>query len=256
MFAFTPIAFMIMRGVVQGISPSMEEAAQTLRASRCNLPTVTLPLMKPGLANAFLVGFIESMADFGNPVVVGGQYSVLSTDIFFAIVGAQYDQGRAASLALILTRSRWRSSSSSAGAAQPAVHHGLGQGRCRPGHAAARHGAPLVPRLALPWLGFTVVVYLFAFAGGFVQTWGATTPTLAHFITAFDLQWGSVRLVVGRHRLELAVHHGEALAIVGAALRRHRPADQPGCWRAQFAGQRAFEFGALLAFAIPAPCWA
>jgi hypothetical protein len=104
MFAFTPIAFMIMRGVVQGISPSMEEAAQTLRASRLRtFTTVTLPLMKPGLANAFLVGFIESIADFGNPIVVGGQYAVLSTDIFFAIVGAQYDQGRAASLALILT---------------------------------------------------------------------------------------------------------------------------------------------------------
>ena len=56
------------------------------------------PAAKPGLANAFLVGFIESIADFGNPVVVGGQYAVLSTDIFFAIVGAQYDQGRAATL--------------------------------------------------------------------------------------------------------------------------------------------------------------
>ena len=55
--------------------------------------------MKPGLANAFLVGFIESIADFGNPIIVGGQYAVLSTDIFFAIVGAQYDQGR---------RRRWR----------------------------------------------------------------------------------------------------------------------------------------------------
>ena len=104
MFAFTPIAFMIMRGVVQGIAPSLEEAAQTLRASRWQtFRTVTLPLMKPGLANAFLVGFIESIADFGNPIVVGGQYAVLSTDIFFAIVGAQYDQGKAASLALILT---------------------------------------------------------------------------------------------------------------------------------------------------------
>jgi iron(III) transport system permease protein len=36
------------------------------------------------------------MADFGNPIVVGGQFSVLSTEIFFAIVGAQYDQGRRA----------------------------------------------------------------------------------------------------------------------------------------------------------------
>ena len=76
-----------------------------LRASRLRtFTTVTLPLLKPGLANAFLVGFIESMADFGNPIVVGGQFSVLSTEIFFAIVGAQYDQGRAASLAWLLSR--------------------------------------------------------------------------------------------------------------------------------------------------------
>ena len=102
LFAFTPIAFMIMRGVVQGVAPSLEEAAQTLRADRRKtFFTITLPLLKPGLANAFLVGFIESIADFGNPIVVGGQFAVLSTDIFFAIVGAQYDQGRAASLAWI-----------------------------------------------------------------------------------------------------------------------------------------------------------
>src|SRR6185369_6631928 len=103
LLAFTPVAFMIMRGVVQGVSPSLEEAAQTLRAGRSEtFRTVTLPLIKPGLANAFLVGFIESMADFGNPIVVGGSYAVLSTDIFFAIVGAQFDQGRAAALALLL----------------------------------------------------------------------------------------------------------------------------------------------------------
>ena len=66
--AFTPIAFLVLIGVVEGVSPSMEEAAQTLRASRWQtFVTVTLPLMRPGLANAFLIGFIESMADFGNP---------------------------------------------------------------------------------------------------------------------------------------------------------------------------------------------
>jgi iron(III) transport system permease protein len=103
MFAFTPIAFMIMRGVVQGVSPTLEEAAQMLRAdARRTFWSVTLPLLKPGLANAFLVGFIESIADFGNPIVVGGQFSVLSTEVFFAIVGAQFDQGRAASLAWVL----------------------------------------------------------------------------------------------------------------------------------------------------------
>ena len=52
--------------------------------------------MRPGLANAFLITFIESIADFGNPIILGGNYGVLSTEIFFSVVGAQLDQGRAA----------------------------------------------------------------------------------------------------------------------------------------------------------------
>mgnify|MGYP002147939710 CR=1 FL=1 len=198
LFAFTPVAFMIMRGVVQGVAPSLEEAAQTLRASRAaTFRSITLPLLKPGLANAFLVGFIESMADFGNPVVVGGQFTVLSTDIFFAIVGAQFDQGRAASLALVLTGF--------------ALLVFLAQQRLLRGarfttvSGKGDSGVPMplpdgVRRLclgvALPWLGFTLLVYLFAFIGGFVKTWGRDyTPSLVHLRTAFDLQWGEHGLV-------------------------------------------------------------
>ena len=103
LLAFTPIAFLVLIGVVQGISPTLEEASQTLRAkSWTTFWTVTLPLMRPGLANAFLLGFVESLADFGNPLVLGGNYEVLSTKIFFAVVGAQQDQGRAAVLSIIL----------------------------------------------------------------------------------------------------------------------------------------------------------
>jgi iron(III) transport system permease protein len=254
MFAFTPIAFMILRGVVQGISPSVEEAAQTLRASRWKtFTTVTLPLMKPGLTNAFLVGFIESMADFGNPVVVGGQYAVLSTDIFFAIVGAQFDPGRAASLALLLT-----------GFAlvvffvQQRVLGRVGYTTVT-GKGDAGLAMPLpdgVRRLCLwvagPWLAFTVVVYLFAFIGGFVQTWGRDyTPTLAHLRTAFDLQWGEHGLVWAGTAwnslfttVRLAAIAAPLCATLGLLI----------AWllaRTQFVGRRAFEFGALLAFAIP-----
>jgi iron(III) transport system permease protein len=254
MFAFTPIAFMIMRGVVQGISPSLEEAAQTLRASRAaTFRSVTLPLMKPGLANAFLVGFIESMADFGNPIVVGGQYSVLSTEIFFAIVGAQFDQGRAAALALLLTAfaltvffAQQRllghvayttvSGKGDAGVPMPLPH-----GVKRLCHA-----------IAAPWLAFTVVIYLFAFVGGFVRTWGRDyTPTLQHLITAFDLQWGTHGLVWAGTAwnslfttIKLAAIAAPVTAALGLLI----------AWllaRTQFAGQRVFEFGALLAFAIP-----
>lgn len=254
LFAFTPIAFMIMRGVVQGIAPSLEEAALTLRADRWRtFRTVTLPLMKPGLANAFLVGFIESIADFGNPVVVGGQFSVLSTDIFFAIVGAQYDQGRAASLAWVLTLFAL---------AVFALQRGL-LGRQNyttvSGKGDAGIAMPLpdgvrraVYAVAFPWLLFTVVVYLFAFAGGFVQTWGRDyTPTLAHFRTAFSLEWGEFGLVwagTAWNSLITTVKLAGISAPITAAL------GLLIAWllaRNEFKGQGAFEFAALLAFAIP-----
>ena len=254
MFAFTPIAFMIMRGVVQGVAPSMEEAAQTLRADRRRtFMTVTLPLLKPGLANAFLVGFIESIADFGNPVVVGGQFSVLSTEIFFAIVGAQYDQGRAASLAWILTVFAL---------AVFALQRGLpGKQNYTTVSGKGDSGLPmplpdgvrkLIHAVALPWMAFTVVVYLFAFAGGFVQTWGRDyTFTLNHFKTAFALEWGQFGLVWAGTAwnslfttVKLAGASAPITAAVGLLI----------AWllaRTEFRGQGAFEFAALLAFAIP-----
>lgn len=178
-FAFTPIAFMIMRGVVQGVAPSLEEAAQTLRASpHQTFMTVTLPLLKPGLANAFLVGFIESMADFGNPIVVGGQFSVLSTEIFFAIVGAQYDQGRAASLAWILTLfalAVFAIQRALLGRQNFTTVSGKGDaGIAMPLPTGVRR---VVHSVALPWMAFTLVVYLFALAAASCRPGAATTPS-------------------------------------------------------------------------------
>jgi len=254
LFAFTPISFMIMRGVVQGVAPSMEEAAQTLRASRSQtFFTITLPLLKPGLANAFLVGFIESIADFGNPVVVGGQFSVLSTDIFFAIVGAQYDQGRAASLAWILTVFAL-----AVFALQRAV---LGKQNYTTVSGKGDAGIPMalpdnvrsvLSAVVYPWLAFTVVVYLFAFAGGFVQTWGRDyTLTLAHFKTAFGLEWGEFGMVWAGTAwnslfttVKLAGLAAPMTAAVGLLIAYLLA-------RTEFRGQGWFEFVALLAFAIP-----
>ena len=254
MFAFTPIAFMIMRGVVQGVAPSLEEAAQTLRANRRQtFFTVTLPLLKPGLANAFLVGFIESMADFGNPIVVGGQFAVLSTDIFFAIVGAQYDQGRAASLAWILTMFALLVF---------AVQRGLlgkqnyttvsGKGDAGMAMALPDGVRRTINVVVYPWLAFTVIVYLFAFAGGLVQTWGRDyTLTLAHFKTAFGIEWGQFGMVwagTAWNSLFTTVKLAAIAAPITAAtglLIAYLLA------RTEFRGQGWFEFIALLAFAIP-----
>ena len=101
--ALTPVAYLVLVGISEGISPALEEAAQTLRASPMRtFTTITLPLLAPGIANAFLIAFIESLADFGNPLLLGGNLEVLSTAIYFAVVGVQQDPGRASVLAVIL----------------------------------------------------------------------------------------------------------------------------------------------------------
>ena len=254
LFAFTPIAFMIMRGVVQGIAPSLEEAAQMLRADRRRtFFTITLPLLKPGLANAFLVGFIESIADFGNPVVVGGQFSVLSTDIFFAIVGAQYDQGRAASLAWVLTIFALGVFALQRGVLGKQNYTTVsGKGDAGIAMALPDGVRRTIQCIALPWIAFTAVVYLFAFAGGFVQTWGRDYSfTLNHFRNAFSLEWGQFGLVWAGTAwnslittLKLAGISAPITAALGLLI----------AWllaRNEFRGQGLFEFGALLAFAIP-----
>lgn len=63
--------------------------------------TVTFPLLLPGLGNAFLVTFIESIADFANPMIIGGSYDTLATTIYLQITGA-YDKEGAAAMAVVL----------------------------------------------------------------------------------------------------------------------------------------------------------
>nr|MBL0713879.1 iron ABC transporter permease [Desulfobacterales bacterium] len=101
--SLTPVSYMIISGMLSSINPAMEEASLTMRASRWGtLWNVTLPLLRPAIANAFLLGMISSAADFGNPLVLGGEYDVLSTEIYFSIAGAQLDFAKAAGLGLIL----------------------------------------------------------------------------------------------------------------------------------------------------------
>ena len=99
---FFPVCYMMMRGLLKNIDPSLEEAARDMGASRWKVfMTVTLPLILPGLGNAFLVTFIESIADFANPMIIGGSYDTLATTIYLQITGA-YDKEGASAMAVVL----------------------------------------------------------------------------------------------------------------------------------------------------------
>ncbi len=99
---FFPVCYLMLKGLLKNIDPSLEEAARDMGASRMKVfLSVTLPLLLPGLGNAFLVTFIESIADFANPMIIGGSYDTLATTIYLQITGA-YDKPGAAAMAVVL----------------------------------------------------------------------------------------------------------------------------------------------------------
>ncbi|MCB2055357.1 MAG: iron ABC transporter permease, partial [Geminicoccaceae bacterium] len=254
MLAFTPIAFLVLIGVVEGVSPSLEEAAQTLRAGDwTTFRTISLPLMRPGLANAFLLGFIESLADFGNPLVLGGNYDVLSTEIFFAIVGAQHDPGRAAALAIVLlgltlvaffVQQHWlgrKSYTSVTGKGDAGVALELPRGV-----KWACYG------IVLPWAALTAIMYAMILVGGFVEIWGRDHSfTLRHYEAAFGIVRGDHGLVWSGSAwnsffttIQIAAIAAVPTALIGLLT----------AWllvRQDFSAKRLFEFATMLSFAIP-----
>ena len=99
---FFPVCYMMFKGLLRNIDPSLEEAARNMGASRFKVfQTVTLPLLLPGLGNAFLVTFIESVADFANPMIIGGNFDTLATSIYLQLTGA-YDKSGATAMAVVL----------------------------------------------------------------------------------------------------------------------------------------------------------
>ena len=99
---FFPVAYLMLVGLLQKIDPSVEEASRDLGASRWDVfRTITFPLIIPGLANAILVIFIQAIADFGNPMVIGGNFTTVAVQIYLQGIG-NYDMGSATALAVIL----------------------------------------------------------------------------------------------------------------------------------------------------------
>jgi iron(III) transport system permease protein len=252
--AQAPVAFMLLDGALRAISPSLEEAASTMGAKRFKVfRSVTWPLLKPALAAAFLLGFVESLADFGNPLVLGGDFDVLSTRIFFAIAGARHDPGRAAALALLLLALTFGAFAFQAwwlGKRRYTTVTGKGDsGLPAPLPKGLKLGCSLV---VWPWMAFTAVVYGIILVGGFVRDIGRGDMefTWRHFLTGFEVEWHNGVDFRGSAwdslftTIEVAAIAAPLTAGLGILL----------AWliaRQSFKGRGTLEFMTMLSFAIP-----
>jgi len=100
--AYFPFAYLLLRSLLLNLDPLLDEAAFVLGANQFKkFKTITLPLMIHGIVGAFVLLFMFSLTDIGNPIMLGGDYLVWASEIYISVIG-QYNLSLGAALAVTL----------------------------------------------------------------------------------------------------------------------------------------------------------
>ncbi|GAK87510.1 iron(III)-transport system permease protein SfuB [Vibrio ponticus] len=245
--AFAPMSFMILDGAMKSLHPSLEEASYTLRANRYQtFFKIVMPLLKPALANSFLIIFVQSLADFSNPLVLGGSFDVLATQIYFYIAGAQLDYASAStlgavlllfSLAIFVVQYLWIGKRS-----YVTISGKSYRGDVQPLPTTLKH---TVSGLLYFWMAFNILLYGSIFYGSFTVNWGVDySLTFANYLNLFgsgfsEGAWPSLitTMIYAGVAAPLTAFFGLLIAYIVV--------------RQQFHGKKVIEFTTMLCFAVP-----
>lgn len=236
-----PIAYMTLNGVMQGISPDLEEGALDLGASRFAVfRSITLPLSVPGLASAWLLVFVTSLADFANPMVLGGTFEVLSVQAYLQFTG-MFNAPRGTALAVMLLI--------------PAMIAFLVQRYwvSKKSYVTVT-GKPTSRRIleVSPWVRWSLFTFCSLISlviisfygtvimGAFVDTWGVNFNfTLKHWRYAWDVGYNSIKSTVFLALIATPITGILGMVIAYILVRK------------EFPGKRLLGLISMLAFAVP-----
>ena len=237
--AFLPLSFMMIENVLNSLNPSLEESASDMGASEFEIiGSITIPLAAPGILKAALLVFVMTIAEFGNPAILGGRTPFLAPDTYLAITGeGDFNMGSVLSVILIM----------------PCViififHNYVLKGRGyttivgRPSPAEPRD---ITPVIKIPFMIISIavgVMVLMSFGvillGAFVKIVGVdNTFVTDHFLnTQSNIAiWNSIKVSLGAGLIGAFV--GTLLAYV--------------IMRGNFRGRHMLEMIALSGFALP-----
>lgn len=236
-----PIAYRVLTGVLSRISPELENAALNLGGDKGYVfRSVTLPLAIPGLASAWLLVFVTSIADFANPMVLAGNYDVLSVQAYMQFTG-MYNLSRGSALAIMLLfpallafiiEKYWVSKKSYITVTG------------KPTGAKQDMVSQKVKKILMGFLiSLTAVIFLFYFTvvmGSFFKLWGVDfSLTLEHFKYSWDVGLDSIKdtLILAGTATPFTGLIGMIIAFLIV--------------RKSFWGKNILQFSSLLSFAVP-----
>jgi iron(III) transport system permease protein len=239
---FFPIAYIMLMGMMRALDPALDEAAANLGASRWRtFRKVNIPLLAPGIASAFLLLFVESLADLGNPLVLGGNFTVLSSRLYIAIIG-EYNLTAGSVLAVMLLVPalvvyfvhRYYANRAS-------VVSVSGKPSGRPVEVASRPVRAILLAAVLLIVGLILLLYLTILAGSLTQLLGVNHAfTLRHFESVL-FGYGLEAVTDTVSLAAVATPIAGLLGVVVAFL----------VVRRRFWGRGALDFGTMLGVAIP-----
>ncbi|WP_449354181.1 ABC transporter permease [Virgibacillus natechei] len=239
--SFSPIAYLNLKGVLETMDASLEDSAFNLGASRWKVfYTITLPLAMPAVFSSLLLTFIKSLEDFGNPMIIGGDFSVLATEAYMTITGRN-DLRTGALLAVsmllpvltaYLVQKYWVNKKS----------YTTVTGKTSQGSVIIKDKKVVVPLFITCLLitGTIVLFYGTIVVGAFVEIWGVDySLSLKHFKYVFDTGLGTIKDTV-----IIAVIATPIMVLLGMIISFLTV-------RVSFPGKKLVEIGSILLFAVP-----
>lgn len=239
--SFSPIAYLNLKGVLESMDASLEDSASNLGASRWKVfYTITLPLAMPGVFSSLLLTFIKSLEDFGNPMIIGGDFSVLATEAYMTITGS--NDLRTGSLLAVsmllpvltayLIQRYWVNKKS----------YVTVTGKASQGSVLIKDKKIVLPLFITCSLitGTIILFYGTIIVGAFVEIWGVDySLSLKHFKYVFDTGLGTIKDTV-----IIAVIATPVMVLLGMIISFLTV-------RISFPGKKLIEISSILLFAVP-----
>lgn len=241
-FTFAPVAYLTLRGVLDSLNPTLEDAAMNVGASRWQtFWKITFPLSLPGIASAFLVVMIESLADFGNPLVLAGsRFPMLATQAYLEITGS-FNLPLGAALAVVLLIPSITAFVIQRYYLQKKQYTTVtGKPVSSSSKLVSRKARFLLSFLVVLFSSLVLLFYGTIIVGAFTRVWGTDfTLTLEHFRYAFTVGFETIKdtLVVAVLSTPISGILGMLIAFMVVRLR--------------FPGKGSLEFTSILNFAVP-----
>lgn len=201
--SLTTLGYLFISSGVQNMKTVYEEAARTCGVSEFKIfTTVTLPLLKPEILNGMLLIFLASMADFGTPLIIGGPFQTLSSDLYIQITGL-YDMRGASISGILLLIPCLLAFIAQNNIMKQRKYWGKDlQANTLIYRNASKKVKFTLIGLTSTFLGLLLLKYGFIVIGAFTKNWGHDyTLTFKYFIALSDREWtpfvNSVKLSLG-----------------------------------------------------------